>query len=57
MQVLKGIQDVLQFTQPLLLRELMGWVSSYLSDDPEPGYKGAFIAGRYAHGLLSLRIR
>ncbi|OAD00212.1 hypothetical protein MUCCIDRAFT_166009 [Mucor lusitanicus CBS 277.49] len=42
--VLKAIQDVLQFTQPLLLRELMGWVGSYLTDTPEPGYRGAFIA-------------
>lgn len=46
MQVLKAIQDVLQFTQPLLLRELMGWVGSYLTDTPEPGYRGAFIAGK-----------
>ncbi|KAI8647805.1 multi drug resistance-associated protein MRP [Parasitella parasitica] len=42
--VLKAIQDVLQFTQPLLLRELMGWVSSYMTDNPEPGYYGVFIA-------------
>ncbi|CEP10034.1 hypothetical protein [Parasitella parasitica] len=42
--VLKAIQDVLQFTQPLLLQELMGWVSSYMTDNPKPGYHGVFIA-------------
>ncbi|RCI02867.1 hypothetical protein CU098_008807, partial [Rhizopus stolonifer] len=41
---LKACQDVLQFTQPMLLKALMGWVTSYLSDTPEPGYRGAFIA-------------
>ncbi|KAI9470014.1 MAG: multi drug resistance-associated protein MRP [Benjaminiella poitrasii] len=40
----KGIQDILQFLQPILLKELMGWVGSYLTDSPEPGYKGVFIA-------------
>ncbi|KAG2214416.1 hypothetical protein INT47_000972 [Mucor saturninus] len=42
--VLKAIQDILQFTQPLLLRELMGWVTSYLTNEPEPGYRGVFIS-------------
>ncbi|KAI8384080.1 multi drug resistance-associated protein MRP [Blakeslea trispora] len=41
---LKACQDILQFTQPLLLRELMKWVTSYLSEDPQPGYRGGFIA-------------
>ncbi|KAG2178766.1 hypothetical protein INT43_001612 [Umbelopsis isabellina] len=42
--VLKAVQDVLQFTQPLLLRELMGWVNSYSSGEPMPAYRGTFIA-------------
>ncbi|ORZ19904.1 multi drug resistance-associated protein MRP [Absidia repens] len=40
----KALQDVLQFTQPLLLRELMLWVSSYATDSPEPTYRGILIA-------------
>ncbi|KAI7899459.1 multi drug resistance-associated protein MRP [Cokeromyces recurvatus] len=40
----KAIQDILQFLQPILLKELMGWVGSYLTDNPEPSYKGVFIA-------------
>ncbi|KAG2230070.1 hypothetical protein INT48_005398 [Thamnidium elegans] len=41
---LKAVQDILQFTQPLLLKELMEWVASYLTDEPEPGYRGIFIS-------------
>ncbi|KAI8141790.1 multi drug resistance-associated protein MRP [Fennellomyces sp. T-0311] len=41
----KGLQDILQFTQPMLLKQLMGWVSSYSSGDPTvPAYRGSFIA-------------
>ncbi|KAI8093508.1 multi drug resistance-associated protein MRP [Halteromyces radiatus] len=40
----KALQDVLQFTQPLLLRELMLWVASYASDAPQPAYRGTLIA-------------
>ncbi|KAI8342382.1 multi drug resistance-associated protein MRP [Chlamydoabsidia padenii] len=40
----KALQDVLQFTQPLLLRELMLWVTSYTTDSPEPAYRGIMIA-------------
>ncbi|GAB5588211.1 hypothetical protein Unana1_03111 [Umbelopsis nana] len=42
--LLKAFQDILQFTQPLLLRELMRWVNSYSSDEPQPAYRGTFIA-------------
>ncbi|RUS27181.1 ABC transporter transmembrane region-domain-containing protein [Jimgerdemannia flammicorona] len=42
--IFKGLQDALQFTQPILLRELMKWVNSYSTDAPEPGYIGVFIA-------------
>lgn len=42
--VLKAVQDVLQFTQPLLLRELMVWVNSYSSGEPMPAYRGTLIA-------------
>ncbi|KAI9307717.1 multi drug resistance-associated protein MRP [Cunninghamella echinulata] len=40
----KALQDILQFTQPMLLRSLMIWVGSYITDDPEPAYRGVFIA-------------
>ncbi|CAO3622955.1 unnamed protein product [Cunninghamella blakesleeana] len=40
----KLLQDILQFTQPMLLRSLMLWVASYASDSPEPAYVGVFIA-------------
>ncbi|KAI7871902.1 multi drug resistance-associated protein MRP [Spinellus fusiger] len=40
----KLLQDVLQFTQPILLRSLMVWVSSHATDTPEPVYRGVFIA-------------
>lgn len=42
--MLKAVQDILQFTQPLLLRALMVWVTSHLTNNPEPGYKGVLIA-------------
>ncbi|KAG2236972.1 hypothetical protein INT48_002041 [Thamnidium elegans] len=40
----KALQDVLQFTQPLLLKQLMKWVTSYNSDEPQPAYRGIMIA-------------
>ncbi|KAI8366373.1 multi drug resistance-associated protein MRP [Choanephora cucurbitarum] len=40
----KALQDILQFTQPWLLKKLMGWVTSYASDEPEPAYFGIVIA-------------
>ncbi|KAI9023065.1 multi drug resistance-associated protein MRP [Phycomyces nitens] len=40
----KIIQDILQFTQPILLRELMGWVASHNSEEPEPVYRGVLIS-------------
>ncbi|KAI7889943.1 multi drug resistance-associated protein MRP [Mucor mucedo] len=40
----KALQDILQFTQPLLLKILMKWVTSYNSDEPQPAYRGVFIA-------------
>ncbi|RCH98429.1 ATP-binding cassette, sub-C (CFTR MRP), member 9, partial [Rhizopus stolonifer] len=40
----KALQDALQFTQPWLLKKLMGWVTSYNSDVPEPAYLGIVIA-------------
>ncbi|ORZ17222.1 multi drug resistance-associated protein MRP [Absidia repens] len=40
----KALQDVLQFTQPLLLKELMVWVASYATSSPEPAYRGILIA-------------
>ncbi|CEP11799.1 hypothetical protein [Parasitella parasitica] len=40
----KALQDILQFTQPMLLKKLMIWVTSYNSDLPEPAYRGVLIA-------------
>ncbi|KAG1269716.1 hypothetical protein G6F68_000016 [Rhizopus microsporus] len=40
----KLLQDILQFTQPMLLKQLMRWVTSYNTADPEPSYVGIFIA-------------
>ncbi|KAI9475895.1 MAG: multi drug resistance-associated protein MRP [Benjaminiella poitrasii] len=40
----KALQDILQFTQPMLLKRLMVWVTSYASDEPEPAYRGVLIA-------------
>lgn len=40
----KAMQDLLQFTQPLLLRELMVWVNSYSTNEPQPPYRGTLIA-------------
>ncbi len=44
MQLFKGLQDALQFTQPWLLKQLMKWVNSYNSDEPQPAYRGMVIA-------------
>lgn len=51
--LLKALQDVLQFTQPILLRELMMWVNSYSSDEPQPPYRGTFIAGKVLLSMLT----
>ncbi|KAF1798871.1 P-loop containing nucleoside triphosphate hydrolase protein [Mucor lusitanicus] len=40
----KALQDILQFTQPMLLKKLMVWVTSYNSEYPEPAYRGVLIA-------------
>lgn len=40
----KALQDILQFTQPMLLKKLMVWVTSYNSEHPEPAYRGVLIA-------------
>ncbi|KAI9249020.1 multi drug resistance-associated protein MRP [Sporodiniella umbellata] len=42
--VFKLLQDILQFTQPALLKLLMRWVTSHTTNDPEPAYSGIFIA-------------
>jgi hypothetical protein len=44
MQLFKALQDILQFTQPILLKKLMAWVTSYTSDDPQPAFMGLMIA-------------
>ncbi|KAG1554327.1 hypothetical protein G6F51_000001 [Rhizopus arrhizus] len=40
----KLLQDILQFTQPMLLKQLMRWVTSYTTSEHEPSYRGIFIA-------------
>ncbi|KAI9315926.1 multi drug resistance-associated protein MRP [Dichotomocladium elegans] len=42
----KMIQDILQFTQPMLLKQLITWVGSYgsASSEPQPEYRGILIA-------------
>ncbi|GAA5903406.1 hypothetical protein JCM6882_006539 [Rhodosporidiobolus microsporus] len=40
----KGLQDILSFTQPQLLKRLLQFVSSYKSDEPEPAFHGYLIA-------------
>ncbi|KAI8318339.1 hypothetical protein GQ54DRAFT_341905 [Martensiomyces pterosporus] len=48
----KLIQDVLQFTQPVLLSRLIGFVASYASDSPQPVSYGYF----YAASMLVLQL-
>ncbi|KAJ2008208.1 hypothetical protein H4R26_000328 [Coemansia thaxteri] len=43
--VFKLIQDILQFTQPVLLSLLLGFVASYATDSPQPMSFGYFYAG------------
>ncbi|KAJ2408315.1 hypothetical protein GGI10_004862, partial [Coemansia sp. RSA 2530] len=43
--LLKLIQDVIQFLQPVILSLLLGFVSSHLSDHPQPMSYGYFYAG------------
>ncbi|ORX44614.1 multi drug resistance-associated protein MRP [Hesseltinella vesiculosa] len=40
----KIIKDVLQYTQPLLLKQLIIWISSYSTDSPLPAHQGILIA-------------
>jgi hypothetical protein len=37
---------MIQFAQPWFLKNLMNWVQSYGTDNPEPGYRGVLIAGK-----------
>ncbi|KAI8975515.1 multi drug resistance-associated protein MRP [Mycotypha africana] len=39
-----ALQDILQFTQPMLLKQLMVWVTSYNSPEPRPAYQGVLIS-------------
>ncbi|KAJ1949962.1 hypothetical protein FBU59_000908, partial [Linderina macrospora] len=48
----KLIQDILQFTQPVLLSKLIGFVSSFSTDNPQPISNGYF----YAFSMLVLQI-
>ncbi|KAI8072721.1 multi drug resistance-associated protein MRP [Gongronella butleri] len=41
---IKLIKDVLQYTQPLLLKQLIFWVTSYATESPRPAYQGVLIA-------------
>ncbi|CDH53089.1 multidrug resistance-associated protein 1 [Lichtheimia corymbifera JMRC:FSU:9682] len=42
----KGLQDILQFTQPMLLSALITWVAQYSESDGQgvPAYRGVLIA-------------
>jgi ATP-binding cassette subfamily C (CFTR/MRP) protein 1 len=42
--VIKSVSDVLQFTQPQLLRLLISWVDSYRNPNPQPVIRGVAIA-------------
>ncbi|CAO3631065.1 unnamed protein product [Cunninghamella blakesleeana] len=42
--VFKIIKDVLQYSQPLLMKELIIWAGSYLTEQPYPAYQGIMIA-------------
>ncbi|KAI9026424.1 multi drug resistance-associated protein MRP [Phycomyces nitens] len=42
--LLKAVHDILQFMQPILLKQLMDWVASYTTDTPASSYNGAFLA-------------
>ncbi|KAI8362629.1 multi drug resistance-associated protein MRP [Blakeslea trispora] len=44
LKTLGGPFALAAFTQPWLLKKLMGWVTSYTSDEPEPAYFGIVIA-------------
>ncbi|KAJ2233691.1 hypothetical protein IWW45_003979, partial [Coemansia sp. RSA 485] len=48
----KLIQDVLQFSQPVLLSRLIGFVASYATDHPQPVSDGYF----YAASMLVLQV-
>ncbi|KAF9583122.1 hypothetical protein BGW38_010208 [Lunasporangiospora selenospora] len=40
----KFVNDILGFAQPILLREMLRFVMSYKTSDPQPLYRGYFIA-------------
>ncbi|OAD79903.1 hypothetical protein PHYBLDRAFT_105731 [Phycomyces blakesleeanus NRRL 1555(-)] len=42
--LLKAMHDILQFMQPILLKQLMNWVASYTTDEPAPSYNGVLLA-------------
>ncbi|KAI8344113.1 multi drug resistance-associated protein MRP [Chlamydoabsidia padenii] len=42
--LLKLTKDLLQYTQPVLLKQLILWVGSYLTDHPQPADYGVLIA-------------
>ncbi|KAJ2476274.1 hypothetical protein IWW47_006361, partial [Coemansia sp. RSA 2052] len=45
--VLKLVHDILQFTQPVLLSLLLGFVASHATDSPQPMSFGYFYAGAF----------
>ncbi|KAF9162294.1 hypothetical protein DFQ26_003685 [Actinomortierella ambigua] len=42
--VWKGVNDTLSFIQPILLKEMLRFVMSYKTDEPQPLYRGYTIA-------------
>ncbi|KAJ2186808.1 hypothetical protein EV181_003106, partial [Coemansia sp. RSA 532] len=50
--LLKLVQDILQFTQPVLLSRLIGFVASYATSSPQPVSWGYF----YAFSMLFLQL-
>ncbi|ORX44613.1 multi drug resistance-associated protein MRP [Hesseltinella vesiculosa] len=40
----KTMTDVLQYLQPLLLKQLIVWITSYATESPLPAYQGVFVA-------------
>ncbi|KAJ1887391.1 hypothetical protein LPJ66_009144, partial [Kickxella alabastrina] len=50
--VFKFVQDALQFSQPVLLSRLIGFVASHATEDPQPVSHGYF----YASAMLVLQV-
>ncbi|CAO3629947.1 unnamed protein product [Cunninghamella echinulata] len=42
--IFKFIKDILQYTQPILMKSLILWAASYLTDQPFPAYQGIMLA-------------